>query len=442
MKKPRVIQEAIDCLFSELLSQERLLSLALVNAAERQKVQLSESEVKHLTGAILNAKGDELTIDLDPSCGLGQTTKDAEETLQAIIDGLAEAMADVSDEVIKTASEAIPDALAEVAKLVGDHLSKQAFEHALQLRDSHSRRADAVQCLWGPVIDQLDFIRHIVLEWNYSAVDLRKGAYSNRHISFALNRLVARAYEIIGEIIALTRAGYADGALARWRSLHEVCVVAIFIAKQSDRCAEMYLAHHCIEELRLLNGNKTSGTSSVGHIHRDRHIRNLRIHKAAMISRFGSAFGTDYGWASVELGRNKTTFRDLENHVGLETLRRGYQQANSIVHGGGLATLTRISLGANKVGGTAVPPAYGCEVAISYATASLSMMIAELCDGIESTDLLTMSLVIHNSGRKLREEINQSQKQITGDSPRARLLLRKAIQRDSRTKARPIFRKS
>jgi len=441
VKKPSVIQDALDRCLAQVTSREQLLPLVLAKVAKRRNLSLPELEIQCLTTAILRAKGDVIQLDLDPPCAFGENEEEIQATVQELLDVLEESMTDIGDSLTEAISQAIPDALAKVAELVSDHISEQALEHTLHLRKAHSDRAETVQRLWGTAIDQFDFLRHIVLEWNYAAVEHRGGAYVNPNTAFALSRLVARTYEVVGEIIMLTRAGYADGALARWRSLHEICVVAMFLATRSDRCAQMYLSHHWVEELRLLEVDRASGTARATSTHRDRYVRDLRMQKTAMLNKFGTIFASDYGWASVELGRAKTTFRDLESHVGLETLRRGYQQANSTVHGGALATLTRISLGPGGIDGTEVPPAYGCEVAINYATASLSMMVAELCLETENADLVAMSLVVHNCALKIREQIKQAQKKISGDSPRARILKRKAAQRESRAKPRRTFRR-
>ncbi|MFZ2973642.1 MAG: DUF5677 domain-containing protein [Ferribacterium limneticum] len=387
-----------------------------------------------MTTAILNAEGNLLQLDLDPPCALGETEEEIQATAQRLFDELIESMPDIEDNLVEAISKAVPDVLARVAEIIGDHISDQALEHTLHLRKAHSDRANTVQRIWGTAIEQLDFLRHMVLEWNCVAMELHSGAYANPNTAFALSRLVTRAYEIVGEIITLVRAGYADGALARWRSLHEICVVAMFLSRRSDRCSQMYLSHHWVEELRLLEVDKASGTASANNAHLDRYIRDLRKQKSAMANEFGKAFASDYGWASVELGRSKTTFRDLESHVGLEILRRGYQQANSTVHGGALATLTRISLGPGGIDGTDVPPAYGCEMATNYATASLSMMVAELCLETENADLVAMNMVVHNCASKIREQIEYGQKEVSGDSPRAKILMRKAARRKFRTK--------
>lgn len=428
MKKSSLIEDTLECCLAQITSKEQLLPLALTKAAQKCNLSLPEFELQRLTTSILKTEGNVLQIDLDPPCALGETEEEVQAAVQGIINELVDSVPEIEEYISNILSEAIPDALAKVAELISNRISEQALEHTLHLRSAQSERAQTVQRLWGSAIDQLDFLRHMVLEWGYVAIELRRGAYANRNTAFALNKLVARAYEVVGEIITLVRAGYADGGLARWRSLHEICVVALFLAKRSDRCAQMYLSHHLVEELRLLEFNKVSGIAT----HHERHVRSLRKQKAAMINKFGKNFANDYGWASVELGRAKTTFRDLESHVELEILRRGYQKANSTVHGGALATLTRVSLGPSGVDGTEAPPAYGCEVAIDYATASMSMLVAELCIETENADLLTMNMVVQDCAFKIREIIDQRKKTILGTTPRAKILIRKAERRKFR----------
>lgn len=442
MKKMTAIQNAIDRQVAEHSSAERVLPRALVEAATRKNIFLTDQEIQGLATAILNSRGGLLQLDLDPPCGLGATEEEIQANVQALVSDLKDSLANVADDVVRAISEAIPEALRKAAEIFDEHISENILVHSSQLKSAHEERIQEVERLWGKAFEHLDILRHIALEWGHEAHLLRSGPYADPNTAFALNRLVSRAYEVVGEIIVLGRAGYADGALARWRSLHEICVIAMFLARHSDQCAEMYLSHHQIEELRLLEADMASGTANINDAQRDQYIVHLRRQKDEMLNKFGTAFGNDYGWASIELGRAKTTFRELESHVGLERLRRGYQRANSTVHGGALATLTRVSLGASSVDGASVPPAYGCEVAANYATASLSMMIADLCLTTENADLVTMSIVVHNHASRIRELIAQAQMKISGNTPRAKILMRKRMQRKSSVKRRLRSRRS
>lgn len=413
----------------------------ITRAAERQRLELSSREIDRLSAAILNSTGDSLNLDLDLPCGLGISEAEVHVNIQAIINEISSSLGHEITSISHAISDAVLATLEEIAKLISVDLEKNAAQHASELSQAHITRVESVERLWGPALKRLDLLRHLVSEWDSEAQNTQQGCYSQPNTALALERLVARVYEVSGEIVVLANHGYADGALARWRTLHEICVVAMFLARQTDRCATMYLWHYKAEELRLLRADRASGLSSVLDIKRDRYMRELRRECSSLVARFGAAYAGDYGWAAVALGRARVTFRDLEEHVGLETLRQGYQQANGAVHGGALATLTRISLGPSADHHPDMPPAFGCEVAARYTTASLAMLVAELCLDTESADLLAMNMVVRNCAMEVRSMIDRSNERISRSSPRARMQRRKTILRDQREKNRPKFRR-
>src|SRR5690606_25692448 len=68
-----------------------------------------------------------------------------------------------------------------------------------------------------------------------------EGGEDNDEVMAALAHLFPRALLVTQEIICLMRGGYPDGALARWRSLHEITVTAMYIAKVGKDAAIAYL---------------------------------------------------------------------------------------------------------------------------------------------------------------------------------------------------------
>ena len=52
------------------------------------------------------------------------------------------------------------------------------------------------------------------------------------------------------EIICLLENGFADGAMARWRTLHEIAIVAIVLSKHGEDIAQGYLDHQAVESKR------------------------------------------------------------------------------------------------------------------------------------------------------------------------------------------------
>jgi Family of unknown function (DUF5677) len=65
----------------------------------------------------------------------------------------------------------------------------------------------------------------------------------------ALTHLHARALLVGNECICLMKAGYADGALSRWRTLHELNVIAAFLAKNDKEVALRYLVSFEVQAL-------------------------------------------------------------------------------------------------------------------------------------------------------------------------------------------------
>lgn len=430
------IDSLLDSCISDITRKERLLPVLLRKAAIRKRLAIEDAEIELITDALLCSGGGRIVLDINPPCSLGKTEKEIEGTVQALLNEFKKgAEADILA-MADAIADAIPQALEATADIIGNRLAENSVEHAVELQKICDKRAETVQTLWGKVLGDLDLLRQLMVEWCQIAEHAKKGPYAKPYVAMALHKLTDRAFDVIGEVIALSRAGYADGALARWRTLHEICVISAFLARHSDQCAEMYLDHHVVEKLKLVAGRDALGTTIARNLNRDRYIRSLRASVSTLVKRYGEAFAGDYGWASIELGTKKTTFKTLEQHVDLEILRNAYQKANSVVHGGALAALTRISLGVAVAEVDNAPVAHGCEMAINYAAASISMFIAELCLDTESADLLAYNMVIQNRSSSIREQIEATWERISQNSPRARILERKAA---SRLRAKRTF---
>ena len=66
----------------------------------------------------------------------------------------------------------------------------------------------------------------------------------------AIVKIQARAIQIANEIFILLKAGYPDGANARWRSLHELAVISFFLKDSPDEVSQRYLEHELIKRFK------------------------------------------------------------------------------------------------------------------------------------------------------------------------------------------------
>jgi hypothetical protein len=161
----------------------------------------------------------------------------------------------------------------------------------------------------------------------------RSRAKTNRARDYVLLWLHARGCQVTAEILVLLENGYADGAMARWRTLHEISVVATLIADHGDELAERYLAHESVEANAILKvrletfkelGYKPPSKREIAHAE--------RVHLAAL-AQFGPEFGRTHGWAAKHV-KPCNSFADLARAAGRSKLRSHYKLASHNVHAG------------------------------------------------------------------------------------------------------------
>src|SRR5690606_12953022 len=162
-----------------------------------------------------------------------------------------------------------------------------------------------------------------------------------------LNTLIAihvRACQVANEILVLIKNGYADGAHARWRTLHELSVTFLYLYDSDYEVIHMYNDYeiidkhkkakeyiNCEESLELIKLEKEEW-------------EKLSKNRDEIIPKYGKEFSESYGWTMRDLPKGKRNFRELEKHVGNEKLRIIYSWANESVHAGVSGTIDKLSL--------------------------------------------------------------------------------------------------
>jgi hypothetical protein len=105
---------------------------------------------------------------------------------------------------------------------------------------------------WKEPIDLFEYLIMIASEsGEVHASKITKTANnSNDFQRSALIEIHARALQISNEILVLVKSGFADGAFARWRSLHELAVSSIFLLNNSNTVSKIYLKHKIIKSFK------------------------------------------------------------------------------------------------------------------------------------------------------------------------------------------------
>ena len=239
-----------------------------------------------------------------------------------------------------------PSIAAKIAKnVLKDLKARWPNEHSLQEADIAAFRK-GMEGRWGKSLGQLRMLLTIAREWcqNISVRENRRRKHKNTRCRKLLIRLLVRACQVTDEILCLLENGFADGAMARWRTLHEIAVVAAVILQFGDEIAERYIDHQAVESKRAMD-KYVACAPLLGYrpLSAREQAKIAKAHARA-IAKYGKNFHSDYGWAAFHLKKERPTFAHLEEAAGREEMRSHYQMGNDNVHAGIKSMYVRLGL--------------------------------------------------------------------------------------------------
>lgn len=230
-------------------------------------------------------------------------------------------------------------------RVLKDLKSRWAQESALQKADLTGFQ-ERLEERWGKPLEQLRMLLTMCREWCQQAHERESSRrkHKKKQLREILIRLLVRGCQVTDEIICLLENGFADGAMARWRTLHEIGVVAAVISRHGESIAERYVAHQAVESKRAMD--KYLGCyKDLGYRPLSARAQN-KILKACnrAIAKYGPEFKGDYGWAAAHLKNPKPSFAALEKAAGRAEMRSYYQMGNDNIHAGIKSMYVRLGL--------------------------------------------------------------------------------------------------
>jgi hypothetical protein len=246
-----------------------------------------------------------------------------------IHDTLMNALPDASDVLLKELRKTAPKMLKEQRK------DRQAFEKRLFRT-------------WKKPFDLMEMFYVMSLEAgaDFRAKYAQEAAQKQDFQLEALSRIHARGCQIFYEIMTLLKSGLADGAHARWRSLHELAVIAFFINIHGKEVAERYLNHIVVENYKeAKNFQKYCKRLGYKPI-KKKELDELEQEKDAVCARYGKNYKEDYGWVPKYLIniKGKITFAALERSIRMDMWRPYFKMACINVHAGAKSLFFRLGV--------------------------------------------------------------------------------------------------
>lgn len=313
-----------------------ILENLLKKKLEKLGIKTSKQFLSKLAKHILSEKTEPLQYKSKPDSTVEITIDDND---YEEIERMSSALIDSLPNIIKNSSEKFSKSILNDLKL------KWPLEKALLENDLEKFRA-SLELNWGKPFDELRMLLTISRELldNTNKKQPKKVGNKRYDLKDILIRLYARACQVTDEIICLLENGFADGAMARWRTLHEISVVAHVLVHFGEDIAKRYIDHHVIESKRAMD-KYILCYEPLGYkpIPKKDRVRIENEYKQA-INLYGKSFDGDYGWASLHLKSQRPTFSDLEKIVGYSAMRSYCQMANDNIHAGTKSMFFRLGL--------------------------------------------------------------------------------------------------
>ncbi|WP_233565547.1 DUF5677 domain-containing protein, partial [Halorubrum sp. Atlit-26R] len=198
---------------------------------------------------------------------------------------------------------------------------------------------------WESPLNKLEFLLILSSEiGSYTFIERLPEKEQNLDPRYhAMNELHSRAIQVGYEIITLLSNGHADGALARWRSLHETAVYSHFILKSDPSIGSRFIDYKLLEQIQLIEENEKHSGDSIDTDLREEYDQLKQL----LVEKYGKPFddgGYGYGWAAEEFDNKSASFRRIEEKSGLDIYHPAYVLANNNVHSGSIGSQWHIGV--------------------------------------------------------------------------------------------------
>lgn len=226
--------------------------------------------------------------------------------------------------------------LPKVFKIVLDRFAEDAPEILNEYKEAEASFIQGNYKRWSVGFDLIEIYLNISHQIGESInTEFRPSAAENGNFIFeATIALHARSLLVAREIFWLLKGGFADGALGRWRTLHEISVVVVLLSENDPIISRRYLLHRQIQNYKSMMTYVEYQESANLTPLQDDALSKAKEAYDKILEEHGEEMRHDWGWASSALSCKRPTFRQIEKHVGLDDWRPRYRWSSQDTHAG------------------------------------------------------------------------------------------------------------
>lgn len=284
----------------------------------------NEPDVSSITVKTGDSRIDELDLRID----LGEL--DLDQVVQEITEGVEASLPALLETLRQTCLDSVLDK--PDARLLDLANAQSAFESRLRLT-------------WHKPLTLLGIYLAVVYELGEAwGKKLQRSRAKDRDVIDVILRLHARTVQVAAEVRTLLQSGFADGALSRWRTIHELVVIALFIAREGSEVARRYLEHLDVDSYKAAQQYQQAAPLLGYKPVPPRELASLTKRVDALKKRYGKEFAGEYGWAAGALNGRSANFAVIEEAVNLHRFRPYFRLASNTVHAGPKGAFFRLGI--------------------------------------------------------------------------------------------------
>lgn len=188
---------------------------------------------------------------------------------------------------------------------------------------------------WQAAFDLLEMMIVIADETgeDFAKSEAPSANASSDYQTIAIAYIFPRAILVCREIMCLLKGGFPDGALTRWRTLHELRVTAVFLKDADPYISRRYLSSFHFEAIHAAKQYNHHAEKGGLEPFSDTELAELENRRATHEAALGCEMGRGFDWAQPAIN-GRATFAALEEATGLDHWRPRYKWASQHTHGG------------------------------------------------------------------------------------------------------------
>lgn len=299
-------------------------------------IKLPKRRINELAGRI--AEGKDLETELGPEYA---------DKLAAMV------LTDEEAKLLDSEADRIANELSDVNRRFAAEFSVQILavlkrkwrkEWAAQRRD-HDGFRKRLETHWGEGLQGLRMLVTVSREYGSDINNAGRTTGQQPSKTFEmLTRLHARACQVAEEVVCLLGNGLADGAMARWRTLHEIAAVAHLIQLHGDDLAVRYERHQIVESWKGAQQYQKHQKRLRQEPIDNETLESIKTEYDRAIKNYGQEFKTQYGWAAAHLKKSAPTVKDIQEAAGIDYLAPYYKMASHNVHANPKGVMFKLGL--------------------------------------------------------------------------------------------------